>query len=286
MCQKDCKSQKRNTKNNYRLRIFAIVSIIVLAFGITSCNRKELSTEDDYADSLRYQDQDTSNSAINRIVDENNSVSQASIEESLQDNTSNSLIKGNVITLGTYEQDNNPSNGPKPIEWIILSVEDNRILVASKYCLDYLPFKDGDMSRDLSWEHSTLRNWLNNDFFLNAFTVQEQEKIRTTTVSRSKNIQTNMEYKETIDKIFILSYEEATSLFVVADERACEPTAYVKALTENSKYASKNYWWLRTPGFGATQAAYIDSDGFLELINGIRLDERALVRPAFWMQTD
>ena len=43
-----------------------------------------------------------------------------------------SVAVGDVITFGTYEQDNNPDNGPEPNEWVVLDVKDRKALVISK----------------------------------------------------------------------------------------------------------------------------------------------------------
>ena len=33
---------------------------------------------------------------------------------------------GNIVTLGRWEQDGNVGNGPEPIEWIILEMQEGR----------------------------------------------------------------------------------------------------------------------------------------------------------------
>ena len=42
---------------------------------------------------------------------------------------------GDVLAFGHYEQDNNPDNGPEPIEWIVLDVQDGKALLLSRYGL-------------------------------------------------------------------------------------------------------------------------------------------------------
>ncbi len=43
---------------------------------------------------------------------------------------------GDVIYFGSYEQDNNLSNGKEEIEWIVLAKENRKALLISKYALD------------------------------------------------------------------------------------------------------------------------------------------------------
>lgn len=43
---------------------------------------------------------------------------------------------GDIIVFGTYEQDNNISNGKENIKWLVLAKENNRVLVISDKALD------------------------------------------------------------------------------------------------------------------------------------------------------
>ncbi|MBP3696995.1 MAG: hypothetical protein J6J45_05560, partial [Clostridia bacterium] len=66
---------------------------------------------------------------------------------------------GDYITFGSYEQDNDLSNGKEPIEWLVLDKQDGKVLVISKYALDAKPYNDEYV--DVTWETCTLRSWLN-----------------------------------------------------------------------------------------------------------------------------
>ncbi|MBQ5607687.1 MAG: hypothetical protein IIU86_01525 [Oscillospiraceae bacterium] len=63
---------------------------------------------------------------------------------------------GDVITFGTYEQDNNLDNGAETIEWLVLNREGNKALVISKYCLEQMPFNN--TLAPVTWENCTIRN--------------------------------------------------------------------------------------------------------------------------------
>ena len=61
--------------------------------------------------------------------------------------TAEGVAAGDTILFGTYEQDNDPDNGPEPIEWIVLEVDEanHRLWVVSRY----------------GWTRSpTMRSWL------------------------------------------------------------------------------------------------------------------------------
>ena len=50
---------------------------------------------------------------------------------------------GGTVFFGTYEQDNNASNGKEDVEWLVLEKKDNRLLVVSQYGLDSQTYNTG-----------------------------------------------------------------------------------------------------------------------------------------------
>ena len=82
---------------------------------------------------------------------------------------------GSIVTLGRYEQDHNAGNGPEPIEWIILDMQEGRALLLSRYALDTMPYNTE--SADVTWETCSLRAWLNDEFLNNTFTDEERAAI-------------------------------------------------------------------------------------------------------------
>ena len=155
--------------------------------------------------------------------------------------------KGDAVLLGSYEQDGNKENGKEPIEWIVLSRTDDELLVLSRYVLDAI--KIDDHYADSTWENCTLRKWLNDTFYNESFTKKEQKKIKTTTLNNTvKN--SERDEKETKDKIFLLSFEEATNPdygFKTPNEvdelRAGVPTDALDAFLEATGGDSILYDW-------------------------------------------
>ena len=127
---------------------------------------------------------------------------------------------GNIVTFGTYEQDNNLKNGTEAIEWIVLDYDENenKALLISKYGLDSQPYSyKGDEITEITWESCFLRNWLNEDFKKTAFTVDEQSAILMTDVDNSDS-QGCSEWNttggnNTKEQIFLLSYAETCQYF-------------------------------------------------------------------------
>lgn len=119
---------------------------------------------------------------------------------------------GDIVTLGTYEQDNNLQNGAEDIQWIVLDQRDNRIMLISKYCLDSKPYHD--TLEPITREYCSLREWLNTDFFNAALTKEEQDRIVAVTNENPEHERAKTSSgRSTIDRVFILSRQEAQELF-------------------------------------------------------------------------
>lgn len=164
---------------------------------------------------------------------------------------------GNIVTLGRFEQDNNAGNGPEPIEWIILNMEEGRCMLLSRYGLDARPYHTESVS--VTWETCSLRAWLNGDFLAESFTEEERAAILLTDIDNSRS-QGFAGYgtsggNVTQDKVFLLSWAEAERFFPGGNlDRLCAPTAYA---VSRGAWTSRSYlagglpacaWWLRSPG--------------------------------------
>ena len=60
------------------------------------------------------------------------------------------LSAGEIVTFGTYEQDDDPANGAEKIEWIVIDVEEHRALLLSRYVLDAIPYNESQ--KYLPWK--------------------------------------------------------------------------------------------------------------------------------------
>ena len=203
-------------------------------------------------------------------------------EKLSQTKTSRALSAGDEFIFGDYEQDNNKNNGTEKIEWKVLTVEDGRALLISKYGLDSKPYND--IYEDATWETCSLRAWLNGEFYDSAFSASEKEQIQSLELSNLNNSEYGTEGGSvTTDRIFLLSIDEAESYFAADYDKICKGTLYAK---ENGAYADKDghtLWWLRSPGDGSAYAAFVDLDGSIDN-NGDYIDDNSgIVRPAFWL---
>nr|WP_269141877.1 DUF6273 domain-containing protein [Lientehia hominis] len=193
------------------------------------------------------------------------------------------LQVGCHVRFGHYEQDNDLNNGPEIIEWRILDRDQDKILVVSEYVLD---FKQMDSAfREVEyWGDSSLRSWLNQDFINISFVDDEKEMISPVSVK-------NQVYKNhvtvgggnTVDKVFLLSIEEAEKYFLTNEERISRATAYTNEQGMYSYSDSSCLWWLRSPN--NIGYAYVSADGSINE-GGINCWSDSGVRPALWIDVN
>ena len=172
-------------------------------------------------------------------------------------NRHSASIPGTILTFGSYEQDNKAANGKEPIEWIVLDSDGDKSLLLSRYGLEGKPY-NYEYSV-VTWEKSSLRNWLNNTFPNNAFTPDEQEAVIETLNTNPDNpVYGTNGGKDTTDKLFLLSFDELNRYLPNESERLCAPTDYAiwqgASVDYNTEVDNRpvGMWWLRTPGNSVT----------------------------------
>ena len=192
---------------------------------------------------------------------------------------------GDTIYFGTYEQDNNFSNGKEEIEWKVLEKDQNgKMLVVSKYALDCRNYHSS--AKQITWEDSDIRSWLNNDFYSNAFSSSEKSAVKTVTNENTGNSDFKISGgNKTSDKIFLLSIDEAKRYLPNNIDRMCQATKYAESKgTELDSLTHNCRWWLRSPGSTLYSASSVKIDGFiLNMGTPISVD-KAFVRPAMWIE--
>ena len=189
---------------------------------------------------------------------------------------------GDSVFFGRYEQDNNPVNGAEAIEWQVLSKDGSRLLLVSKYALDYAPFNTG--SAFSTWDYSTMLHWLNESFYTSSFSRAEQAMIRLSDVSPDRNMLFDTDPgKMTRSRVFLLSIDEANALFRTADDRQCQPTAYAASRGAVAEDDGGCGWWLRSPGYDVTSTSRVLPNGGFSFV-GQPAERSLAVRPAIWVE--
>ena len=196
-----------------------------------------------------------------------------------------SVVVGDYILFGTYEQDNNSSNGKEDVEWLVLDRQEDKIFVISRYALDCQPYNTE--LTDATWATCSLRKWLNSEFINNAFTAEEQAMIAEASISADKNPQT------TQDRVFLLSNEEAARYFTTDEARKCATTEYANAQGAYTSWKHSAdgkaacWWWTRSPLSSDYQdIAYgINAAGSTNSINPVNHNAGA-IRPVLWISLE
>ncbi len=215
-------------------------------------------------------------------IDEETSVetSEAISEKTSEDVSSGDVAVGDYITFGSYEQDNDLSNGNEAIEWLVLDVVDGKALVITRCGLSLESYH---YEAYATWETCALRRWLNGFFYSDAFSAEEQAKILTVTVTNGNTDVDPAAGNDTQDKLFLLSVDEAEMYLTTDEARECYSTEY-------AFFNTALPWWLRTIvryQDGISYAAQMQRSGLMEVsyLPSVR-QGMVIARPAMWISID
>lgn len=215
----------------------------------------------------------------------------ALLSPALADNTTPK--RGDVITMGTYEQDGNTKNGAEPIEWMVLDEKDDRLLVISVKALETMAYDDTmGLSSHIWWENCSLRKWLNKDFLSAAFSADEQKNILSTKLTTKDTHGTF----ETKDQLFCLSIAELRQYFPTNESMMCKGTEVAIKANGSVGESGNACWWLRNilasenlESMAYDSAAYVQNSPLYDINSkGCWLSARGViaVRPAMWIRCD
>lgn len=219
--------------------------------------------------------------------------------------TGNLYKPGGIITLGRWPA----GSSAQPIEWKILEKnDDGTAILLSRYVIDRQKYHINHTG--ITWENSTLRKWLNTEFYNAAFDENEKKNIIDISLKNSdnnmvftaehlNNWKRNGKYKkgdekyignkyhtpggnDTIDKVWLLSLDEIKQYKILSTEnsKTVKPIWYI-AKKYNLSAASNIWWWLRSPGDVEWAAAHINHNGFInDLGHDVDTKDGGGVRPA------
>ncbi len=193
----------------------------------------------------------------------------------------------------------------EPIEWRILFESGGKALLMSNLILDSQAYQnEWYLSKDYyytnsngapsgtyanNYKYSTIRSWLNNNFYNIAFGDKERPLINTVMVDNSAQStgKSNNQYacENTNDKVFLLSYQEIInseygfSGNFEDDTRELKTTDYAQSqgcfTYPETIYLGQGCWWLRSPDdfddltAGAIEARYVGSGNTYSIENGV-----------------
>lgn len=201
----------------------------------------------------------------------------AGIDAALSEQSAvNSASVGEVVYFGSFEQDNDPDNGAESLAWVVLEKDEDKMLLLCRDAIETLPYNSEFAATD--WESSTLRKWLNEDFFAAAFSEADAARLLPMIDSSAANADDG-------SKVFLLSAEEAGR--VLAQHPDFAPAVPSEAAQAKGAGLRKNgsvCWWLRDNGFAPSYAAYAGSDGSVNTTGVFCGMRQFCVRPAIWLR--
>ena len=208
-------------------------------------------------------------------------------------------------TGNTYQDDNGYTTGTtywfkyEPLRWRVLDASTG--LVVCETIIDSQPYNNYYISngkdshgREAYWgdsaqtyyasdyENSSIRKWLNEDFYTTAFNQSQQLNIKTTTLNNDGFYTLNeaagyeeFDSKSTSDKIFLLSWDEvvnsnygfSTIAYTCNTARQAKGSDYAKCQgldvynSSGSSCDGCSYWRLRSPGGGSSYSCSVDLEG-------------------------
>lgn len=193
------------------------------------------------------------------------------------------------IWFGFYRQSGKAVK--EAIKWRVLSVKGDDAFLLADQNLDCRRYHAESL--EVTWEICSLRKWLNNNFYQNAFSSAEQAAIQTTSVENEENpYYKTGSGKDTLDKVYLLSIAEASdpaygfhAVFNENSESRCaKNTDYTRGngafSSSVENYNNNGLWWLRSSGANLYSAANVSDVGYGAADGGnVALYNRA-VRPA------
>ncbi len=175
----------------------------------------------------------------------------------------------------------------EPLEWRVLDPAEGLVMCES--IIDSQPYNNtvyyynGEYYKNTScttyvndYAESSIRDWLNDDFYHTAFTSSQKAEIKTTTCDNSSHYDSTYDSETTNDKVFLLScwdvfntnYGFSSSYSDYDTDRRAQGTDYAKAqglcVDSSGTYSGNSNWWLRTPGSFSYDACIVYNDGLVD----------------------
>ena len=176
-----------------------------------------------------------------------------------------SVSIGDSIFLGRYGFD-------IKMEWTVIEKINGKILVISKDVIDCIRYNE--TLEIVSWKESTLRKWLNKDFFNAAFSNEEKYLISQAEVDLNR-ADKEKENAESLDRVFLLNMKEINKYLKSEEERKCDMTTYAR------NRGAFGPWWVRSSG--SNMGVLISLGGAILSDNYPVNYGHGGVRPAMWI---
>ena len=219
------------------------------------------------------------------------------VEETARETTTHSVQNatiGSTVIMGQFEQDGDESNGTESIKWTVLDVQDGEALLICNNVLCYREFSEDGNS---SWENSSIREWLNNEFYNSAFSDEEKKYILE---KEEESIESDDFFYDrdwasltshySLDKVTLLSSKQAAQYFPDNLSLDAERTEAAYEQVNQVENVETYGWLLRSLYMRGNNAACSTAYyrwGNTYTVNALTVSQRAKcgIRPAMWIKT-
>ena len=175
-----------------------------------------------------------------------------------------------TYSIGSYVQDEDEATD---LEWIVLDKKDGNLLLTTKNIIDTKAY---DNNGKTEFNHSSLKQWLNNEFYNTAFTKEQQNKLLDVTLADNEKV-----------KVFLLNYLELAEYYPEPMDRITKATKHVLEVDNNgetleAKSGNIASYWLMTLG-DENLAPYVSYDGEINEVGASANTNSIGVRPCIWV---
>ncbi|MCL2425113.1 MAG: DUF6273 domain-containing protein [Oscillospiraceae bacterium] len=170
--------------------------------------------------------------------------------------------------------------------WIVLDIQGRSALIITENVIDMRPFSVADDAT--TWENSSIRNWLNTDFYYSFDLADRNRIIESEIVNSDNNWFESYAGRDTVDNIFLLSIDEAL-LYFGGGKRGDVYNEYVGLVgiwgeRDNERIAydadgQARWWRLRSPGQHDNFTANVSVDGSVNIQGTKNYGQVVWVRP-------
>ncbi len=189
------------------------------------------------------------------------------------------LNVGDEVEFGRFPQDNTLEM--KPLVWQVIAQEGNRRLLMTKQAIIGIS-PECRLGQKGTWADSEVRAWLNSVFLETVFTQEERTHIPEVLLTNPNNRKTSPVTKggeDTLDRVFLLSYDELMQYLPEDRQQCAEVTPYAKAQWKAKR--DVHFYRLRTPASHGPVCASCYIGGCIMTGNHVGV---AVLRPAVWVE--
>ena len=238
-----------------------------------------IQNNEDVGDYCEFSDENIDKDAIDFELEENIEIPAGGcLEDNVPITPIPEAIEGETVTFGEYKGEE--------VKWQVLEKRGSKLMLLTRMCIDAASYNDQYGS--ITWADCTLRSWLNENFINEAFDPNQQQMIIETKIENSNNPHFEVSGgRETVDRVFLLSVEEAEKYFKTDDARMAKGTFYAMqndlfSFEDDGTYTCT--WWLRSPGHNDNYVCNVDLGGGTDYSRSPKTDtNKSGVRPAIWI---